>query len=229
MKNKTVPTEAFPITYRVIQRDGMFVRGSFDSIADAKNFVYTKYPRTGDFSAVLPIGYREEERRAVFSGGAVQYVTILKNRWCITNQWRDVVDPKIIDATGPRYVPKNYSFYYHRYDAVRKGLVKKKNDGLKIKTVWAYTNRWSPYLKEWCFKKAVRNKGFATLQERRANVGCMHEDFINEYGTVFVRGKRRKSYLPTTWDKTRLNRDKCFKSWKHNSKRGKQWKPKDTE
>lgn len=229
MKNKTVPVQAFPITYRVIQRDGMIVRGSFDSIADAKNFVQTKYPQTGGFSAVLLIGCGEEERRTIFSGGTIRYVTVLKNRWCITNQWHDVVDPKIIYEAGPRHPRKDYTFYYHRYDTVRKGLVKKKNDGLKIKTVWAYTNHWSQYSNEWCFKKVVRNKGYATQQERRANVGCLNEDFLNEYGTIFVRGKRRKRCLPTLWDKTRLNRDKCFKSWKHNSKRNKQWKPKDTE
>lgn len=57
-----------------------------------------------------------------------------------------------------------------------------------------------------------------TAQERRKNVG-----HIDEYGESFVRGRRRN--LPDAWDDIANSRMDTERSWKHHSKRKKQWKP----
>lgn len=71
-----------------------------------------------------------------------------------------------------------------------------------------------------CFKNKVCSsfKKIKTFQELKLN--CGH---VIEYGYAMVRGRRRK--LPTAWDDIPCQVWKQKKSWKHNSKRRKQWKP----
>jgi hypothetical protein len=59
-----------------------------------------------------------------------------------------------------------------------------------------------------------------TLNELKKTVG-----HFNEYGDSITRGKRSPSNIPDSWDDYTINVWKQQKSWKHNSKRKRQWKP----
>ena len=125
--------------------------------------------------------------------------------------------------------PRPYKSYWdkqsHKDWERRKQLhgsrtVRKKGSGDKIKRVWAsepYTdvngdadfNQLSGY-----------HRRLMTTQERRYAIA--HAD---EYGPEFIRGKRNAHGLPNAWDDYSNGIWDRRKSWKHHSKRRKQWKP----
>ena len=78
---------------------------------------------------------------------------------------------------------------------------------------------WSEYDEMWCSSYHRRIK---TTQEHR-----MNEAHMSEYGDEMVRGKRRYRQLPNSWDDVPTGIWDGRKCWKHNSKRRKQWVPKD--
>ncbi len=98
-------------------------------------------------------------------------------------------------------------------------LCKRKGDTKKIKSNWATAETvdnlgnkdydYSPY-----YSHSIRVKN-----EQTAN-----EAHMTEYGEQFVRGRR--AILPNAWDGKPSSFWGCRRSWKHNSKRRKQWKAK---
>lgn len=102
-------------------------------------------------------------------------------------------------------------------EALNERLVKVKGCGNKIKTVCA------KYMGDRGYWRSIGGyyRSTKTQQERRVNDGHM-----NEYGTEMVRGKRRDRYLPNSWDDIQSSLGRAEMSWKHHSKRRKQWKAK---
>lgn len=98
-------------------------------------------------------------------------------------------------------------------------LCKRKGDTAKVKSSWAtnetvdsYGNKhynYSPY-----YSHSIRVKN-----EQTAN-----EAHMTEYGEQLIRGRRAN--LPNAWDGKPSSFWGCRRSWKHNSKRRKQWKAK---
>lgn len=73
-------------------------------------------------------------------------------------------------------------------------------------------NKYKPETWSWYFR------GVKTANEIRQNNG-----HVNEYGESIVRGRRRKSNIPTSWDDLPNSRRHTRRSWKHNTKRRHQW------
>ena len=110
-------------------------------------------------------------------------------------------------------------WYYHR-ELTDRNLCKRKGDGKKIKNEWTTVD----YVDTYGEVSYHYNKGYHRYV-RTKNEQTANDAHMDEYGQEMVRGKRR--YLPTSWDDVSTSYWGCRRSWKHNSKRRKQWVPKD--
>lgn len=89
----------------------------------------------------------------------------------------------------------------------------------KSRSLWAdfrkpkgqYRKDPVPYTHGW---KGSWGKRIHTQQELRRN----------SYDQAYVRGKRRKGYLPDSWNGNSQDDHRRAKSWKHRSKRKHQWR-----
>lgn len=106
---------------------------------------------------------------------------------------------------------------------IERGLVKKKGDGNKIKSDWSYREYWNTWTNEVDYTNdslGIYYRRIRTTAERRANTGC-----DADYGPGLVRRSRCWRNLPNSWDDYTCGAWSVRASWKHNSKRRKQWKP----
>lgn len=133
---------------------------------------------------------------------------LFQNRYAIKNEYgRSFEDPQELYRIA--YYPRNHfagwrRFYnYDDWDDRCMHLPKKNVNRLK-REIWSWY--W---------------RGVRTTNEIRQNAA-----HIAEYGETFVRGKRRRYNIPTSWDDRPNSQWDTRKSWKHNSKRKHQWKEK---
>lgn len=110
--------------------------------------------------------------------------------------------------------------WYRRREMIDRNLCKRKGDAKKIKTEWATVDYVDNYGEVSYHTRAGYNRYVKTKNEQTAN-----DAHMDEYGQEMVRGKRR--HLPTSWDDISTSYWGCRRSWKHNSKRRKQWVPKN--
>lgn len=134
-----------------------------------------------------------------------------------------IVDPKMLfgynikNKTYPKYDRTQRE--YHR-ELTDRGLCKRKSDGKKIKTNWATVETVDTFGEVSYSVGHSYFRSVCTKNEITQNLA--HE---NEYGSEFVRGGRRGKSIPTSWDDISSSYWSCRRSWKHNSKRKKQWIP----
>lgn len=114
---------------------------------------------------------------------------------------------------------RHEQWYYHR-ELTDRNLCKRKGDGKKIKTYWSTVEDIDNNGDIRYDIVAGYFRSVNTKNEQTAN-----DAHMDEYGQEMVRGKRR--YLPTAWDDVQSSYWGCRRSWKHNSKRRKQWVPRD--
>jgi hypothetical protein len=103
---------------------------------------------------------------------------------------------------------------------VRKGLVRYKNNVNKIKDTYSYYLDYENYYGEYSYHSSDSigcHRGIHTNSTLKKLTG-----FVKEDGEPEPRGKQR--CLPTTYDDVQCSVYHQHKSWKHNSKRRKQWK-----
>jgi len=146
----------------------------------------------------------------------------------------------ILDKFG-EVVPKEVVFSAHieKYFAVRREKlriameertalydkrltlrVKRKGSANKIKHSYSVVKTKYAYGSDRIMMRLIGyTRNVATLNEKKQN-----EAHCLEYGEVMVRARRRN--LPDSWSDIRISGRNCDTSWKHNSKRRKQWKAK---
>jgi len=212
MKPKNYPTEPFKYTYRVYDKyDGVCcftttdVEEAFDVLREQRNNLIT-------------INKLSNEVHLYHPGHPMR-------SWYVT-----VPRFEVWDHFGERVTPP-YTQYRRRYSNYYDGTGSKldnviiryrKNNVNKIKQGYshAYTYENSRKFKEYDdFIIGGCHRKFSTTHERRQNIHA-----IMEYGDTIVRGKRRGHNLPNTWDDLPNRSWGAASSWKHNSKRRKQWK-----
>lgn len=107
---------------------------------------------------------------------------------------------------------------------IRKGLVIKNHNVDKIKSSYHNTlhkSTWLAWNEPYYCTVTSSWRRVKTTQARRMAVNVCKDEGEPEF-----RGARRKRSIPTTWDEVYKSVHDNYKSWKHNSKRRKQWKPK---
>lgn len=129
-----------------------------------------------------------------------------------------------IKKIPPRYYFKTYDdphrkFIYARNELIESNLVIKRDNVHKVKKTHARKLKFRGWIQEFDYSRVVRGhyRHIHTVANRRKIEGV-----IKDEGEPVFRGKQRN--LPTYWDEISLSVHKSFKSWKHNSKRRKQWK-----
>lgn len=144
--------------------------------------------------------------------------------YCIRDSFGSVITEADLNAVRRelrnRYFNHRYSDWEARRENTGKRLTRTKGSGAKIKAVceqvrstWGsgeYTNRVRGYY-----------RSFRTANELRQN-----EAHTNEYGRDIVRPRRGARHLPRYWDDKSVAISRAEGSWKHHSKRRKQWVPK---
>ena len=231
MKGKTVETVPFAFRFFLVNRFTKERFGPFDSIEEAKSFRSFRYEKyrwhywaSELYSDSLPLDRREREKvwlDSLRSDAERRY----ERPFCIMTHLGDVVHPDEIKAASGRYVYRNNGWEARnkKRNIIKVGLVKRKGDGNKIKSDWAYRESWNTYTQEIDFTNDSFGyfRRISTTAEHRANAGC-----DADYGQGFVRGARRGHNLPNSWDDVQCGAYGLSACWKHNSKRRKQWKPK---
>ena len=118
-----------------------------------------------------------------------------------------------------KYENQHYLLIEARNDQIESNLVIKNNNVDKIKKSHARKIKHSSWIGEFYYTRVIRgsHRRVHTRQIYRNVAGVLKDE-----GEPVFRGKQCN--LPTYWDDLPLGVWKSFKSWKHNSKRKKQWK-----
>lgn len=137
-----------------------------------------------------------------------------------------VVEPGILTNHKPKNPDyknsyrKSYEEWRNKRNKIDRSLCKHKGDARKVKTNWAVTETVDKYGDVDYTYAHSHFRSVGTKNEQTQNVAHM-----DEHGYEMVRGRRRK--LVSSWDDVTSSYWGCRRSWKHNSKRRKQWVPKD--
>lgn len=224
MKDKTVATVPFEFRFFLVNRYTKEKFGPFDTVEEVKAFRHEKhrwfYWANELYANELPLN--PKERKSVWlSSLRTDAERRYERPFCIVNHLGDIVHPDVIKAAGrSEYNNHGWEARSKKRDIIESGLVKRKGDGHKIKSDWAYRESWNNYTQEVCHTNDSFGyfRRILTTAERRANAGC-----DAEYGQGFVRGARRGHNLPNSWDDVNCGAYGLRACWKHNSKRRKQW------
>lgn len=241
MFQKTVEVTPYTHTYRAFNKHTGATHGNFDSIADAVNFAknqprrhrrqdalsYTRkleadklYERdTYVYDYHCPTKRWYETRRRV----VLESYHYPAGDWVIVNDLGEVAEKADVEA-ALRKTYRNYGWgswdaWYMMHGA---RLTRIKGSGDKVKESCARVLEDRGYGDSYT---NINRRGYhriiGTTNEKRQTAGHM-----DEYGQSIVRGRRRPRLLPDNWDDRGISLSRSETSWKHHSKRRKQWKPK---
>lgn len=242
MSNKVVTVEPYTPTYRVHHKPTGEVHGDFVHLIEAVNFAKSQ-PKRHYQQKSISFTFKSEPDGS-YTNWLDGYLGYLVPRrfetlyypaaeWVITDDTGRLVGEEAVKAVEREEYMKRWDdrqVYYREYDERRnmldRRLVRKKGSGHKIKTHYQMYERLIQAYRggvELDYRNDVMGyfRRPDTLSERRANAGI-----VADYGESFVRGKRRGGNLPSAWDDLTCGYHDKRKSWKHHSKRRKQWKPK---
>lgn len=226
MRYKTKEVPPYTNTFRVFNKSDRKVHVEFVDLNDAVDFVYGK----------VKIRYYNYERisftlkdESDFVYAPYSYYSKVKtvytakaSPWVILTDLGDIVSKEEInEARRSIYKYRDYHSRWDRYELNRKRLNDKKGSGLKIKGSYKTVEDVDRH-GDVSYTNLVRSYGRRpnTTQEKR-----MSEAHMDEYGENIVRGGRRPHSLPCSWSDYPVSAWGTEKSWKHNSKRRKQWIP----
>jgi hypothetical protein len=219
--------EPFEFAYRVLDRDSMQLHGDFPSLGEV-------FKTFGKYTPVFSDGY-VEKIPSYTDNGVRRLWRIARpedyGRYAIIRvEDGYVFNHTDIDAEKKNFPHTDYRRKYDKYERAN-DLVRKKNNVKKIKKDWASAYNdpsygWNGEFHEGyytgCSNMSCHRMGHTHNEARSI------EDILIEYGEEFpniVRGRRRA--IPTGWSRERaVAAYGTAKSWKHHSKRRKQWIPK---
>lgn len=225
MKYKVVDVEPYKHTYRVFNKILKKYELNNVDIVEAVEYVYKKHRETnvGWGCPVVSETFRREldivDSRFI-SWLPSKYITNVTPppKYLITDEVDGIVTLRRVQELYNIHFRKRRNYEFS--DCVNERLyrdIKRK----KIKRAY----RYAPY-----------NYGNGIISYR--NVVCGYHRTIKtsneirkacaditDYGFEFVRAKRNHKNIPNSWDDINSNIYSTKKSWKHNSKRRKQWIP----
>lgn len=239
----------FKPTYRAFSKVLRgFKGGEFACILEVTDFIYkqARHPQSPAISYTLKregdVSYQTNHRQVYYGDNTdykwqrYRYTHDIKYappaEWCIIDSFGHVLTKDNIDAL--RYEANRernrarWAARESRWDArerLKTRLLYRKGSAKKIKfnyRVRLYHSYWRG--NEVSYHNEVRGhyRYPKTHKERAANYAHAHE-----YGAELVRAHRRTRYgLPSSWDERPCSAWKTEDSWKHHSKRPKQWIPK---
>lgn len=234
MFQKTVEATPYTHTYRAFNKHTGATHGNFDSIIDAVNFAKAQprrhkrqdcfsYTRKLEADKLYERTAYDYRRRSYFTRNIVESYRYPAADWVIVNDLGEVVEKKEVEAVSRKpYRSRCWDAGDAWYMMQGKRLTRIKGSGDKVKESCArvrddhghgdgYTN----------INRRGYHRCIGTSNEKRQTEGHM-----DEYGQNIVRGRRRSRVLPDYWVDRAISLARAETSWKHHSKRQKQWKPK---
>lgn len=225
MKRKTYKTKPFAYTYKVYDKyDGVCIFQSTD-VGEAYDVLHEHRHETVLVSVYTNFFHS-------YKHGMVQksWENRVPRYELLDHFGNEVPREKYRDAYEKRF-PRYRHNWWKKYEEVPRNAVTvcstKKNPN-KIKRGYYYAYSWDDYNWGNYHKDYVvggYHRTFSTTPERRRNAADV-DDYGEEYGQNIVRGRRRGHNLPDAYDDYPNSVNDTIKSWKHHSKRKKQWKAK---
>lgn len=239
MRHTTTEVLPYNPSYRVFSTSTSKIVAEFETYNEARNFLSRNTPPRCPYTfynVIRPYGYRLQADVAPRpitvkpqpwheTHSPLIHTPPLEN-WVITDEFGDEVPVGKDYWRTDEWIKRHNARQTHReiswakYDEFKKTLWGTKTNPRNIKPD-CRTYPDVNYSGESCYTNFARwyYRHPKTQRERR-----LLDGIINEYGEELVRGVRRN--LPTNWDDRQRSLGKTEKSWKHNSKRKKQWIPK---
>lgn len=226
MRHKTLDVQPFEATYRVFNKVTRDYHGEFNRLIEAVNYAKGSFKPANYNQARLSFTLKREEDFRYYNtlGYTASFRPIRELHSVPATPWVIVSEYGVVSAyevkAAVRAEPHTYSSYDRalRYELKGIRLTRRKGSGDKIKVGCAQipsNSHWGGY------DNPIRGyfRAIRTTNEQRQNTG-----HIDEYGEGLVRGRRR--CLPSCYDDHYNGMWDTEDSWKHHSKRTKQWKPK---
>lgn len=237
MRYKTKEVEQYQPKYRVFDKSERKFCAEFDELYDAvvycgANAVYYRWdvPKIS-YTLKTESEYEAGNWKFVHFGKEMRRVYERESypaaKFVILTDLGDVVTKEQVEeARRANYVYKhsrwqNPSWEEQQFNRDSR-LVYTKGSPKKIKKayrkVYCGEGRWGHDFRNevWVYYRHPKTHG-------EIKQACAHAD---EYGEQIVRAKRRYNNVPDAWDEYCSDVWGTQKSWKHNSKRRKQWVPK---
>lgn len=236
MRYKTIDVEEHKATYKVFDKVAREVCARFDDLYDAVifcnvNAVVNRWgaPRISHTLKTEPEYKEIKTVMSVVDGKLCRvYNTVYHPaaKYVILNDLGDIVTAEDVDECcryNRVWKSGRWSDDWKQRDFEEGSrLVYVKGSSKKIKPAYHKV-----YGGHWYWGHTFRNKIWSYYRHPRTHgekkQACAHAD---EYGDQIVRAARRYNNVPDAWDEYRSDVYATEKSWKHNSKRRKQWVPK---
>lgn len=236
MQHNIIEVTPYDPSYRVFSVSTSKIIAEFDTLSDAVEFFSRRQPpRCPDnfYNLLRLYGHRLQAdvgprpigpKRVLPEGWKSPIHTPPQEKWILCDDLGDEVPTEAFREAQWRNRHRrkrvNREQRYAKYDLHRFNLRGIKGSLRRIKTN-CQTFLGTSYSNELCYDNPIRgyHRYPKTQRERRILGGI-----IDDYGWSMVRGKRRN--LPSNWDDRSCSLNKTETSWKHNSKRKKQWIPK---
>lgn len=237
MRYKTKEVEQHRVKYRVFDKEQRQFCSEFEDLYDA--IVYcevnteTKRWNIPKISHTLKTESDYSEMRTklervdgVFRRTVLDFIKYPAAKFVILNDLGDVVGKEEVDScrklNRPRKAERARMLWEKSQFRRNVRLVCSRGSPKKIKQTYRKFykgfGRWGHDFSRviWSYYRHPRTHG-------EIKQACAHAD---EYGEQIVRAKRRYNNVPDAWDEYCSDVYRTEKSWKHNSKRRKQWVPK---
>lgn len=217
MRNKTVEVTPFKYTYYVVSR---FNRKRIELKGGELEKILA-YVGKENITAETEI-HPPEIARSGIQWFAVEYMKAKYGpEYTLYNHLGAVIDPK--DVYNVEVPPRRRWYYrYERnwseWDEKKKRLVRRKNNVNRIKESYGTYHDPDQYGESYTTIINNYHRYPKTFNEIRKNVADEAD------GKWTARGSRKYRQLPNSWDDRPIAAWKYRESWKHNSKRSKQWK-----
>lgn len=244
MQNQTVEVTPHHYTVRAYNKATGKVCGEFDCVRDAADFIKAqplKHPQQPRFSHTLKLEPQYKYWVRSWKRYDCEPVPFKHNRvrwneefayapaaeWVIIDHLFQPVDRRSVELAsyGYRYRDTNNGVKEALRESMQARLVRVKGSARKVKRGYEKVIRyWGGIFGGEHHYTSLRHAYYRAPQsqnERRTS--CGH---VDEYGEEMVRGRRRWNNLKDTYDDLNSVVYHTEKSWKHHSKRRKQWVPK---
>lgn len=222
MKYKVVDVEPYKHTYRVFNKIQKKYELYNVDIVDAVAYVYKKHKETnvGWRCPVVSETFRKEPDIVdnQLSWLPRKHITdvIPSPKYVITNEVADIVSLREVQDIYWIHLRKIRSYEFSDFHNERLYRDQKRK---KIKKAYKFI----PYnygIGIISYKSAVCGYHRSVKTQNEIRKACAD---ITDYGFEYVRAKRNHKNIPNSWDDINNNIYSTKKSWKHNSKRQKQW------
>lgn len=233
MKNLKL-VEPFKYTFSILNRLTMDNHGPFESLAEALEFSYEKYgwdSKFGEDVSRIPFYTLFDDKLHFWKEKDRKAPRLVALR---IEEYSPVLAEEIDDTRREIRASRKYNYHYNHYSNKynrANDLFVKKGDGRKIKKPYGARLRHYPPNSWWNNQtegtEAVAGGMLRYYRHPRTKAELSFNEMIeNEYRNEYPNLVRhRRTTLCSSWDDLPIGAWDVYNSWKHHSKRRKQWIP----